>query len=85
MAQKGTGYELDEPQDVAYDALGHLYVLDRGKGNILVFGPKNRLITMLTIPNNAPGALNRGEALGVDAAGRLDVFDERSRRIQVYQ
>lgn len=85
IPQKGTGYELDEPQDLAFDALGHLYVLERGKGSILVFGPKNRLIATLTIPNNAPGALTRGEALGVDAAGRLYVFDERSRRIQVYQ
>ncbi|MFN7917928.1 MAG: tetratricopeptide repeat protein [Vicinamibacterales bacterium] len=85
IAQKGTGYELDEPQDLAYDSLGHLYVLERGKGSILVFGPKNKLVATLSIPNNAPGALNRGEALGVDAAGRLYVFDDKSRRIQVYQ
>ncbi|MBS1818077.1 MAG: tetratricopeptide repeat protein [Acidobacteria bacterium] len=85
LAQKGTGYELDEPVDLAYDALGHLYVLDKGKSTILVFGPKNRLISSLTIPNNAPGALNRGEALGIDAAGRLYVFDDKSRRIQVYR
>ncbi|MGE3955179.1 MAG: tetratricopeptide repeat protein [Vicinamibacterales bacterium] len=85
IAQKGTGYELDEPQDIAFDALGHLYVLDRGKGEILVFGAKNRLVATLAITGNAPGALNRGEALGLDAAGRLYVFDERSRRIQVYQ
>lgn len=85
IPQKGTGYELDEPQDVAYDSLGHLYVLERGKGSIFVFGPKNRLVATLSIPNNAPGALNRGEALGVDAAGRLYVFDDKSRRIQVYQ
>ena len=85
LPQKGTGYELDEPQDVAFDALGHLYVLERGKGSILVFGVKNKLITTLTIPNNAPGSLTRGEALGIDAAGRLYVFDEKSRRIQVYQ
>jgi hypothetical protein len=39
----------------------------------------------LTVPNNSPGALSRAEALGVDAAGRLYVFDDRSHRIQVYQ
>ena len=82
---KGTGYELDEPTDVAFDPLGHLYVLDRGRSAILVFGPKNKLISTLTVPNNSPGALSRAEALGIDAAGRLYVFDDRSRRIQVYQ
>ena len=82
---KGTGYEMDEPTDVAFDALGHLYVLDRGRSAVFVFGPKNKLISTLTVPNNSPGALNRAEALGVDAAGRLYVFDDRSRRIQVYQ
>jgi len=85
IATKGTGYEFDEPTDVAFDPLGHLYVLDRGRSAILVFGPKNKLISTLSVPNNSPGALNRAEALGVDAAGRLYVFDDRSRRIQVYQ
>jgi TolA-binding protein len=85
IVTKGTGYELDEPTDVAFDSLGHLYVLDRGRSSIYVFGAKNKLVSTLTIPNNTPGALNRAEALGVDAAGRLYVFDDRSRRIQVYQ
>lgn len=85
IATKGTGYEIDEPTDVAFDALGHLYVLDRGKASIYVFGPKSRLVATLTVPDKSPGALTRADALGVDAAGRLYVFDDRSRRIQVYQ
>jgi len=86
IPQKGAGYELDDPTDVAYDALGHLYVLDRGRnGSILVFGPKNKLLSTLSVPASSPGALSRGEALGVDPAGRLYVFDDRTRRIQVYQ
>lgn len=85
IATKGTGYELNNPVDVAFDALGHVYVLDRGRSAILVFTPKGKLVTTLTIPERNPGGLARGEALGVDAAGRLYVFDDRSRRIQVYQ
>jgi len=60
-------------------------VLDRGKSSVLVFGPKNRLITTFTIAENTPGAFTKARALGIDAAGRLFIFDEKAKRIQVYQ
>lgn len=82
---KGTGYELDDPIDMAFDSLGQLYVLDRGKASVLVFGPKNRFVTSVSIPEKSPGAFTRAAALAVDAAGRLYIFDERAKRIQVYQ
>ena len=50
-----------------------------------MFGPKNRLITTFTIAEKTPGAFTRARALGLDAAGRLYIFDERVKRIQVYQ
>jgi TolA-binding protein len=34
---KGAGYELQNPEDIAFDAFGHLYVLDRGA--LVVFSP----------------------------------------------
>jgi len=34
---KGTGYDLQNPEDLTYDVFGHLYVLDRG--SIAVFSP----------------------------------------------
>ena len=82
---KGPNYQLDEPVDLAYDRLGYLYVLDRGKASVLVFGPRNRLITTFTLPEKAPGAFTRARAMGVDGTGRLYIFDERAKRIQVYQ
>ena len=85
VATKGTGYELDDPVDIAYDALDQLYVLDRGKGAVLVFGSKNRLVATVTIPEKSPGNFGRGVALGIDRTGRLFIFDERAKRIQVYQ
>ncbi len=85
IAFKGTGYEIEDPADITFDALGHFYVLDRGRGSIFVFGAKNKLVHTLTVPSSSPGSLSRAEALGVDAAGRLYVFDEKVRRIQVYQ
>lgn len=85
IATKGNGYELGDPVDLAFDALGHLYVLDTDRSAIFVFGARNALITTLTIPDGSPGALGRASALAVDAMGRVYVFDTRSRRIQVYR
>ena len=82
---KGTNYQFDEPVDVAFDRLGYLYVLDRGKGSVLVFGPRNRLITTFALDEKAPGAFMKARALAVDAAGRLYIFDEKAKRIGVYQ
>lgn len=82
---KGTGYELDNPIDVTFDRFGHLYVLDRSRGSVFVFGSKNRLITSITMPEKEPGAFQRPQAFALDAAGRLFVFDDRVQRIQVYQ
>lgn len=85
LPSKGMGYELDNPVDVAFDSLGHLYVLDRGRPSVLIFGAKNRLITTLTVPEKEPGGLSKPQALALDGAGRLYVFDDRAQRIQVYQ
>ncbi len=82
---KGTNYQLDDPSDVAFDALGHLYVLDGNRAAVHVFGPKNRLLTTITVPGKEPGALQKPKAFAIDAAGRLYVFDESTQRIQVYQ
>lgn len=82
---RGTGYELDQPVDLAFDPLGHLYVLDRGRASVFIFGAKNRLVTTVTIPEKSPGAFTRASALALDAAGRLHIFDDRAKRIQVYQ
>ena len=37
LPAKGTGYDLQNPEDLTYDAFGHLYVLDRSA--IAVFSP----------------------------------------------
>ena len=82
---KGANYQFGEPVDLVFDQLGHLYVLDRGRSSIYVFGPRNRLITTFTLAEKSPGAFTRARAMGLDAAGRMYIFDERVKRIQVYQ
>lgn len=83
---RGTGYELKEPVDIAFDALGHLYVLDRNRGSVFVFSNDGtKLVTTFSLPDKTPGSLFHAQALGVDAAGRLFVFDDDAERIQIYQ
>ncbi len=79
IAMKGPNYQIGEPRDLEFDALGHLFVLDGNKPTIYVFGPKNRLVTTIT------GALQRPRAFALDRSGRLQIFDEGARRIQVFQ
>lgn len=79
IALKGANYAIGEVRDLGFDRLGHLYVLDGDKPSIYVFGPRNRLVTTIT------GTLQRPRAFALDASGRLQVFDEGARRIQVFQ
>jgi TolA-binding protein len=85
IPQKGTGYELDNPIDVTFDAFGNLYVLDRGRASVFVFSPRNRLLTIVTVPEKSPGAFSRPSAFALDKSGRMYIFDDRAQGIQVYQ
>jgi TolA-binding protein len=82
---KGPNYQLEDPVDVTFDALGHLYVLESRRPAVYVFGAKNRLLATITPPAKDPNALQRPPAFALDAAGRMYLFDDRSQRIQVYQ
>jgi outer membrane protein assembly factor BamD (BamD/ComL family) len=77
-------YELRNPVALTFDALGHLYVLDRGRASVHVFSPQAKFVTSFTIADNAPGAFREPGALAVDPAGRLYIYDEGNERVQLY-
>jgi outer membrane protein assembly factor BamD (BamD/ComL family) len=85
LAKKGTGYELKQPVDLAFDPLGHLLVLDRGQSSVLVFSAGGKLLTTYTIPEKAAGAFKKGVALSVDRAGRLYIYDDSAKHILIHQ
>jgi TolA-binding protein len=87
LPAKGAGYEFSSPVDLAFDPLGHLYVLDPGRGSVFVFaaGPKPRLVATFTIADKSPGAFRRASAFAIDAVGRLFIHDERAELVQVYR
>jgi TolA-binding protein len=80
---KGTGYELKNPTDVAFDALGHLYVLERDA--VDVFTTAGTLVTTFTPVPQASGAFRDASAFALDEAARLYIYDERTERVQVYR
>jgi TolA-binding protein len=83
IPERGTGYQFKQPVDVAFDRLGHLYVLDRAA--IFVFTPQSTLLTTISIPEKTPGSFANAEALALDSAARLFVFDSRAAVVQVYR
>lgn len=84
IAARGTGYELTAPADLAFDAFGHLYVLDRT--GVVVFAPEGQtpLVTFAD-PPRADGGLRNATALAIDPAGRLYIYDAGAERIVVYE
>jgi TolA-binding protein len=84
IAARGTGYELTNPADVAFDVLGHLYVLDATQ--VAVFAPDGRLVALFAGGDRAStGALRDGTAMALDSAARLYIYDSRAERVQIYR
>jgi TolA-binding protein len=84
---KAQGYEFDKPVDIAVDALGHIYLLDRNAATVFVFSPGDqpRLITAFAVPAKSPGSFRKAVCFALDAAARLYIYDDDAERIQVYQ
>lgn len=78
---RGTGYVLDDPADVAFDAFQHLYVLDKTK--VVIFAPGGKLVATFT--PGAQSALRSGSAMALDGAARLYIYDDAQGRVLIYQ
>jgi outer membrane protein assembly factor BamD (BamD/ComL family) len=88
---KGAGYDLPNIEAVAFDAFGHVYVLDRG--SLAVFShfggaAKPRTYTLLSVfsePQTMPNAFRRATSFALDGAGTLYLYDDRAERVRVYR
>jgi TolA-binding protein len=84
LPARATGYELQSPSDIAFDAFGHLYVLDRASVYVFAPGATTPLVTF-SDQGSAAAGLRNGTALALDAAARLYIHDEAAERVLVYQ
>jgi DNA-binding beta-propeller fold protein YncE len=75
--------DMRNASDLAFDSMGHLYVLD--KSTVLIFAPDGRLVTTFASPDKTDGAFKDASSLALDDAGRLFLYDERAERVLVYQ
>ncbi len=82
---RGEGYTLAEPADVAIDAIGHIYVLDRDQAAVLVFTKDGRVLATLRSPEAGESAFRQPSSIALDPAGRLYIHDERQRTVVIYQ
>lgn len=85
IVPRASGYELDNPVDITFDTLGHLYVLDRSKATVFVFSTELKLIVAFSIPEKNAGSFEKAVALGLDSAARLFIFDDRAQHVLLYQ
>lgn len=85
MGPRAETYELRDPVDTTFDALGNLLVLDRGIGSVMVFSPTGRLAASFAIAQKTPGNLFGAGAMTIDSGGRLFVYDEPTARVQIYE
>jgi hypothetical protein len=81
IPRNGSGYQLDSPADVAFDMFENVYVLDREK--VLVFAPGGKLL--VTFTPDPSSAFKNGQALALDDAARLYVYDDSLGRVLIYQ
>jgi TolA-binding protein len=81
IPRSGTGYQFEAPSDVAFDMFENVYVLDRTQ--VFVFAPGGRLL--VTFTPDPSSAFKKGQALALDSAARLYVYDDSLGRVLIYQ
>jgi tripartite motif-containing protein 71 len=73
---------LHEPEGLAFDAHGHLYVAETGNNRVDEFTTAGRLMRTWGTRGKKPGQLDAPEGVAVDGHGDLYVADYNNRRLQ---
>ncbi len=69
---------LTEPEGLAVDGLGNLYVLDARSGGVSVLDPRGAPIALIQLPKEAASRIGEVAAVAVDAQGRIYLGGRKS-------
>lgn len=76
---------IKNPIDIAIDAFGHVYVLDRGLPAVHIFHSTGESLAIFSVPEKSTQAFREPSTLAVDGAGRLLIHDDRRKQILVFE
>jgi len=76
--------ELDHPADVAVNAAGDLWVLDRGNTRVEEFNEAGRYLRQFGSQGSGEGQLSSPDALAVDSEGDVWVLDTGNERVEEF-
>lgn len=85
LTARGEGYQLDAPIDIAFDVVGHLYVLDRLAATVWIFDPSGAPFGRLVSPAAGDNAFPEPTAFAVDELGHLWIYGDRLHRVVTWQ
>ena len=86
IGKKGNGAgDFSLPKGVAFDADGHLYVVDAHFENVQLFDQEGRLLMAFGEEGREAGAFWLPAGVAIDARDRIWVADAGNRRLQVFQ
>ena len=82
IPERSEGHQLRDPEDIALDRFGHIYILARSA--VFVFSPDAvRLLKKFELPEKPQRV--EGRALAVGSNGKLYIFDDRTQSVHIYK
>jgi RHS repeat-associated protein len=73
--------QLNHPADVAVDASGNFWVVDRENDRIVKFNAAGKFLLAAGSKGSAGGQLKSPSAIAIDSAGKIDVTDTANNRV----
>jgi len=84
LAAESEEDQLEDPGDVAVDASGNVWVLDRGRDRVEEFDAEGRYVSGFGSEGSGDGELNQPEGLALDSHGDVWIADTSNNRVEEF-